>query len=818
MSRGVFTPPYRLLITDGSTQVDLLNGPFYLEDWRPQTPNFKDGGTWRDSPIATGRRLVDKRLTNVIDTFRMKLSSNSPDTVIKFMRTLRQLLVKASDYWTSDWQNTPVYLVAQSRKETNIRYAMIHLARIPEDENPFGPVFNQVDERTVMDGLSLIVEHGIWQSTIPGEGTAVPVGVRWCYNLIPNYSFEEWSAGVPTSWTSVSSPTLTQSTDYVQTGAYSCRIQNASTQADRGIYIDITEVTNGIEYTISVIVYVDAAGGSVGCRLIAYDGGGTSNAVADQTGTATGYVALSVTKTAAAGGIRVAITANDAGASGYFDDIYLCRISGNVDSDGDLVTTTTENEVFIANKQNQAAITNIYNYDDSLTSFSGNLLDSSLPTTLFPGTAAVDDIVYFGSDDKLTNNGPFSSLIFDIGTAASAGTSYTLTWEYYNGGWVALSVDDNTSSFATIGVNSVVWQQPSDWAQTTINTVDGHWVRVRLSALTGAFTNPTQQNRDIYTVLWPYISVLDENIGGDIPALLRVRLREASAGINTTTAKRMFLALRSLSRGVDFTPYLNASNEQTVPGLTVTAGTQTTLSANPDSPTGSIALFNPTGTTSSYVTRVTYVFAPGLIAQYRGRFHAYVRCKQVGGTVGQINIKLSILPDSTGSTVVVTDYNTVGAVDVVDTVDFGEIVLPPSQEGNYTYGSFGISIQTNASSTTPDMYFYELILMPVDEWAASFTNLTGRAVGTGEYLDVDSVSYPDTVLTCVIRSVATNYVYDTMVNVSNGEAILQANANQRLWMFVARSDASDLYESRYETLFSVRISKAQRYESMRGSE
>ena len=45
-------------ITDGTTTIDMLSlveYGFHIDDWPPDLPFYKGGGTWRDSPAAAKR-------------------------------------------------------------------------------------------------------------------------------------------------------------------------------------------------------------------------------------------------------------------------------------------------------------------------------------------------------------------------------------------------------------------------------------------------------------------------------------------------------------------------------------------------------------------------------------------------------------------------------------------------------------------------------------------------------------------------------------------------------------------------------------------
>lgn len=101
--------------------------------------------------------------------------------------------------------------------------------------------------------------------------------------------------------------------------------------------------------------------------------------------------------------------------------------------------------------------------------------------TLTPAVPAVNDAYYFGHNEE------FSQLKVWVTTA---GVNQTITWEYWNGAWVALSgVSDGTSSFTSTGDNIVSWTAPSDWADTTVNSQGPYrYVRARVSAIGGSPT------------------------------------------------------------------------------------------------------------------------------------------------------------------------------------------------------------------------------------------------------------------------------------------------------------------------------------------
>jgi len=177
----VGTPVLR--ITDGRTSVNLLGrSGFVLKDWTPQRPPLKDGGIWRDSPLASGRALALYRHGNIVDTFTLAARHVSQDDLIHQCLLADQLLLKALDYWQSPWQLEPVWLEAKGPDETNTRYALIHSYSFAHDDNPYAEPFCTAFCRAAMDELELIVEHGPWLSCPPGQADCLDIAAQQsCY-------------------------------------------------------------------------------------------------------------------------------------------------------------------------------------------------------------------------------------------------------------------------------------------------------------------------------------------------------------------------------------------------------------------------------------------------------------------------------------------------------------------------------------------------------------------------------------------------------------------------------------------------------------
>lgn len=487
---------------------------------------------------------------------------------------------------------------------------------------------------------------------------------------------------------------------------------------------------------------------------------------------------------------------------------------------------TCNNEVYASNKQQSINLVSILVYDASGTSYTEALPMSSFPVNLLPSVPAANDACYFGIPVGVSGlvSGPFSSLIFDLAEPFVGWTD--VEWEYWNGStWAALTVKDSTLSLLQTGVNSVHWVPPSDWATTAVNSVTGYWVRFRVVTVATSPEPPSQQNRNVYAVVNPFVEVASAQIGGDIPALARVRVENVSDGggsAPTLYSNRVLMGLRSVDRGALFTAFLNASDEQNPVGVTVTAGSDTSFIDAIGAPSGRLAQWSPAGT-GSWVTILTFSLATTIATQYYGTFRVFLRARQSGGTAGQMTLRLRTSSGS-GGVSITSETKTFANTNDFQILDFGQLTIPLSAYLKATElgDTLTIAVQGNTSSTTPDCNMYDLVLIPVDEWAADLTdgeNSASSALASGYYLDVDSVSFPKRQLRNAVKATGTDYTKAIWQQVANGPAILQANARQRLWLLSMRtaSAGSTDWRSEPDVVHRVQMWSAERYRWARGA-
>lgn len=188
-----------LYVTDGSVknngQLNILNflsegSGFRLREggWRPQITRYKEGGRFSSGPLSQGRRLKYRNFDNAIETFELAAISKDQDSLIEYMQELLAWQEAAADYWVSEYIVNPVYLVAKAARESNTRYAIIHMISVPELENPYAQPFYNTDHAAI-GTLTPRIERGHWLSTPPGEFECVQV------SSIRSWTVSGWESG-----------------------------------------------------------------------------------------------------------------------------------------------------------------------------------------------------------------------------------------------------------------------------------------------------------------------------------------------------------------------------------------------------------------------------------------------------------------------------------------------------------------------------------------------------------------------------------------------------------------------------------------------
>ena len=487
--------------------------------------------------------------------------------------------------------------------------------------------------------------------------------------------------------------------------------------------------------------------------------------------------------------------------------------------------------------------------------FGGNLLAAALPYNLLPAVPAVGDRVYFGIQSTLDDTGPFCSLVFDLVAATDVNS---VSWEYWDGpgaAWTALPVQDNTNqsggmggaAFDSAGVHSLHWSQSTSWSTSTVNGVTAWWIRARVTNVGGAPAAPQQQNRQVYTVLWPYFEAQADELAGNVPALARWYLANQSdnAGLAQVLRlyyNRVFAGLRSVSRGAYFTPYINFTDQTDNnfsaafdDRVTVTAVGTGAFATDATAPTGRVLTVTNPAAGMNTVARITMLggtsAAEDIASQYQGTFHVFLRAYQTSGSAGDIDVRVwgaftNAVPNINDATFV-TEERTFGYTNVWQVLDFGEVTIDTNYGAFEPFG-FYISVDVSGNGSS-DCKLFDLILMPTDEYAIDAVdpyNTTNSRTGSRNngypsLVNLDRVSDPRRWHTTVHDDISTLYP-DILRSTWQGRApegpVMLPDTRQRVWFVAMRYDSLSTMEQQSQPYIcgSVQAWANERYLMLRG--
>ncbi len=502
-------------------------------------------------------------------------------------------------------------------------------------------------------------------------------------------------------------------------------------------------------------------------------------------------------------------------------------------------TATNADEVYVANHHKTCNITDIKLSDGGV--FQDLFPMSTFPTQLYPNVPAVDDALYFGIDTSLDDTGLFCSLIFDIGIPARWTTSGAISWEYYNGAWVTLTAQDNTDDFTEAGVNSVAWKQPSDWTEVAVDGVTGYWVRARVSSVVGTMVPPTQQNRDIYSAVWDFVELDDDQAAGNIDSLVRLKVhnRGDNGGPGGSEPllyfNRLLVGAKEYENHEDFRAFLNFADEQNPTGVsvdvTVDTDSATSVVADPNlsGPIGRCVFFDAGiaeggGGLNNLIDRVEIELDTTIAAKFYGTYLPFVRCYQSGGSAGEVTLRIKVVSGSGGISSLGDIQATQSTTDH-EVVEFkSPITIPVSAQ--MTDSDIGdttsIIVQIAASANDADLYLYDLFLLPVDgPWldAKDTANTAESSAEKGRRLLVDAIGVPKAPTRAMVEKLETAAFVSGWRVDGNGQVRVIAGKKQRLWFLACRttSAGTDVWISEPEVLCSIVLDKTDRWLLGRGA-
>lgn len=445
-------------------------------------------------------------------------------------------------------------------------------------------------------------------------------------------------------------------------------------------------------------------------------------------------------------------------------------VPGNTPSASTLTASSgpaSPTEVHVTNHLSKAnsTVLFIYNFDDNLASFSSNLTGGAFTYFEVSGsTPAVDDIIYFGDADFLMPN-----LVFNFG---GGGDNFTVVWEYYNGSWTALT---EGTEFTTLGIIASNFRpnngrglfslaRISDATTVAINGQTLYWIRCKISAVGATAGRITQVTDEVYSQLENHVEIPAAAIDGDLPphtilSHLHPNGSDSASTPEFGTTSRIIMGLRSQGlSGDNLFPGIITFNviEMALFGaaITRTLGTDATSVTDLLGPTAEAVNIDFAGD-ETLISRVAMEFdhsAEDMFPAFGGIFRAFLRVKQASGAAGDCSVKLetrlrSSLLSSSDEITIASEEITLQAVDkVLEVVDMGIISVGGDQlidtDTNPGFITFDVFAARSTGAST--LRIYDIVLIPIDEWSATFdapieeTDSVGLSLKSASQLEIDS--------------------------------------------------------------------------------
>jgi hypothetical protein len=198
-----------------------------------------------------------------------------------------------------------------------------------------------------------------------------------------------------------------------------------------------------------------------------------------------------------------------------------------------------------------------------------------------------------------------------------------------------------------------------------------------------------------------------------------------------------------------------------------------------------------------------------------GRYAAFLRLYASSHGNSHIYLKSYYVSSGSVQSLVYESQSQLIDANGLRVLDCGIITIP-YQDGVY---SFDINIYGNSDDGTNSIYFYDLVLMPVDEWAAKYSALretTLAAMSASDRFIFDSITQPKKYHDAIFANYE-GYIRASAAAHSAGQASIQPNVDQRLWFFTYGGSEStlisniDIYEAA-----TVHLGRMSRYIAMRG--
>jgi len=437
----------------------------------------------------------------------------------------------------------------------------------------------------------------------------------------------------------------------------------------------------------------------------------------------------------------VGATADDYNSLVVRDDgVLLAGANGTIYQNGPVVTLGNSSDAggfknILTNYAVEFNLTDVKVYDNSGPTYTDEFPASSFPFYLLPMAHASLDSLYIGVDTSIAD-APFQNVVFYLKQESRLNYS-TMEWQYWNGAaWATLPVNDNTNTGSNPlqkpGLGTISFVPPTNWAATAIDGVTAYWVRYYLLNYVGAAgASPQQDDFDLY-IPHNMLNISATTVPGDIPAigeLTLVNMSDIDGGSFDFSFSRVLVGMRTTTRSERFRSNLPCGDRFLPDGISSPSlGVDCSFATHLHSPTGRAVYFNPSGALAMD-DRITYTIPSYL--SWKGKYRIFLRGIINTGPASEITARV-VVEDSSNNVLHTGQNVTFQTTSDYETLDLGIVSI-------YEYDT-KIIIQLSADSAAPDVYLYDLFLMPADEWLADvFTDDSNLYAGEGDKVVISSL-------------------------------------------------------------------------------
>jgi len=740
-------------ITDGTTTVNLLDADGF------QATSLGAKTLSVDANVPAGH-------LHYVETYQMLLYSTDQDDAADQLQTLFALLRKAHLYHTTSWQNVPVYLTAQTDRETNARYAMVFGVPSIGMGDVFDIPFASGD---LLENLSITLLRGVWRSGAPGATPSAKTlsktdaSADTTKAVVANqygtagFAFLSRS-GSPATDTLYGTDTPGLAAWYVDTDSAA----STDAQGKLLVWTSTDPVTTAVVDLATAGAFVAGSWTPQHFDGAAWSNTGSSNFTwyaenANSTDTFDN-VFLQTTDLLVMSWL-VPNESTDVGTFDYGDGTGAVYNVGLLSSTDTFVTTQpvqSSDEIYLQNKP--------------YIELSSDILKGDIPPMVEMRMFGM-----YGQTDSDATFGATSKIIMGAKTHKSedySGVNLLSNPGFETAGAGGADIWANWSEQAGSGTlaNETAAQYEGDDAMKATTAAGSCYVYQNITVVAGKKYRLRFWTRGDASVAGRY-QIYDVSNNADISALGTTGVAGATytavvkefTAPSGCTSVRIYLYSPSVAgdayfdacevtEAFGFASHLNCgggglpSTDWAVSYDTDTTGNAESTNADTRSPGGFYAACTFAATTLK--TRVSFA-GDDLLDSYRGEYKAFLRAEQVGGTDGDVSV---VLQTRLGSTNVESPARLGAVVDLTthdkgwEIIDLGKFSIPfvETADTDDLDGDIIFEIQAVQNVAGATIKFADLILMPVDEWSIVLDdpvsdNNTGSSTLRGNRrLDLDS--------------------------------------------------------------------------------